>query len=327
MKLIFLLGIGILAVQQIWLNSLLAEDNSVLDSQIKIVINETNRVRQTPVFLGDISDITANDFLKETLEKIELGSSPKPGKIKLFYKKKIFSVIQGQTYLPDGISIVSPEKIYVKRLSQTISKQDIRQVIDHRLSLVFKDREYQIKSLTVRGLEPYPQGETQILPDSNDMVKNNGKLSFSLNVIIDGVKEDRLNISGKVAVYENILHAGKDLARGGIISREDVYLEKKNIFELGDHFVKSVEAIDGKVLKSGVRKGDCIRTVLLEDIPLIHKGDIVKLVAKNEDLLIVTSAISREDGFQNGLIRVENLNSGRLVRGIVKGRAKVEVVN
>ena len=59
---------------------------------------------------------------------------------------------------------------------------------------------------------------------------------------------------------------------------------------------------------------------------MVQKGDIVTLVARNENMLIVTSAISKEDGFKNELIKVENLNSGKLVRGIVKEKYKVEVV-
>ena len=65
---------------------------------------------------------------------------------------------------------------------------------------------------------------------------------------------------------------------------------------------------------------------MLAESPLIKKGDIIRLIVKNDNLLIVTSGLSKENGFENQLIKVENLSSGKLVRGIVKEKSKVEVV-
>ena len=315
-----------MVVQQVGLNDLFAKDNPKLDNSITIVINETSLVKQAHVYLGDISNIIANGFLKEALEKIDFGSSPKPGKIKSFDKKKITSIICGQRYLPDSITIISPQQIFVKRLSQTISKQDVRQFVDTQLALFFMNKEYELKTLNVRGLEPYPQGNTTLVLDSNDIVNKKGKLSFFIDIIIDGTKEDRLSISGLVARYENVFYTKRSFKKGETISIDDIILKKKNIFELSENFIKVFHEIDGKILKSGIRKGEYLKTSLLTEPPMVQKGDIVTLVARNENLLIVTSAISKEDGFKNELIKVENINSGKLVRGIVKEKSKVEVV-
>jgi len=307
-------------------DTLFADNGQTSKGNIEINIKEISLVKNSKIVLGDISDINANGFLKEALEKIELGSSPKPGKIKSYDRKKIVFIIQGQRYLPENIVITSPQQIYVKRLSQTISKQKVRQFVAQQLSRLFENRECQLKTLNVRGLELYPQGNTRFRLDSNKIVNNSGKLSCYIDIIVDEIKEDRLVVSGIVAVYENVLYARNSLKRGETVSRENVYQEKKNIYELSDNFIKTFDEIDGKILKSGVRKGDYLKTNLLAEPPLIKKGDIITLVARNENLLIVTSAISKEDGFENELIKVENLNSGKLVRGIVKGKSKVEVI-
>jgi flagella basal body P-ring formation protein FlgA len=325
-KSILIFMVGIMIVQQAWLNGLFADDNQVLESRIKIIVKETNLVKKPHVFFKDIADIQANGFLKEALEKLEVCSSPEPGKIKSFDKIKLRSVIQGQRYLPDNIMIISPKRIYVKRLSQAVSNQEIRQFIDQFLSRVFKNKEYQLTAFSVRGVEPYPQGEIRFRSDPNNKVDKKGRLSFFLDVIIDGKKVDRVSVSGRVAVYANVLHTRRSYAKGDTISKENVYRKKENIFTLRDNFIQAFKEIDGKILKSSIRKGDYLRPCIFSDPPLIQKGDIITLIAKKENLLIVTSAISKEDGVKNELIKVENLNSGKLVRGIVKGKSKVEVV-
>ncbi|MBU1340928.1 MAG: flagellar basal body P-ring formation chaperone FlgA [Proteobacteria bacterium] len=325
-RLVLLFLVALLSVQQGWMSCLMADDGQRPNGDIKIIIKETNLVKKSDVLLGDISEIQANGFLKEALENIVLGSSPKPDKVKSFDRKKIVSIIQSQRYLPDNMTITSPQRIYVKRLCQTILKQDVKKFVDTRLSQVFKQKEYQLASFNVRGLEPYPQGKTLFRMESNDMIDKKGKLSLFLDVIIDGLKEDRLSVTGEVKVYENVLHAKRSFAKGETLGKADVFLEKNNIFDLGDNFIKTFEEIDKKILTSSVRKGECLKTSLLAEPPLIHKGDIVTLVAKNDNLMIVTSGISIEDGFENGVIKVENLTSGKLVRGIVKTKSKVEVV-
>lgn len=322
-KSLILLIAGIIFVQYIGVTCLFA--NPMPEAGIKIIINETNLVKEGRIFLKDISKIQANGFLKEALEKIELGVSPKPDKIKSFKKNKILSIIKGQRYLPDNIMVTSPERIYVKRMSQTISRQDIRQVVEQKLSKLFQNRDYQLKTFSVKGLEIYPKGDIKFFLVINEMIRKKGKLSFFLDVIIDGKKEDRLSGSGVVAVYENVFHASESHRKGESLSKKNIHLEKKNIFELSDNVIKAFKEIDQKILKSNVKKGDVLKNRFFVDPPLVRKGEIVTLVARNENLLIVTSAISREDGFENGLIKVENISSGKLIRCIVKGKSKVEV--
>ncbi len=330
MKFSVLFIFGIVLISLVFTTSIFADDNQEQElenkDRIKITISETNFVKASYVFLKDIADIHASQFLKETLDNIEVGRSPKPGQVKIFDKNRLLSLIEHQRYLPENIILISPPQIYVKRLSQEISKKEIRQFVELKLAKIFKGKEYKLKTLHVRGLEQYPEGTVKLQFDSNEMINNSGKLKFSINVIIDGNQEDRLNISGQVAVYENIFFAQNDFARGDIISQSFVNQEKKDIYSLRGSYVTSFDELDGKTVKSTIRKGDYLKHNMLAESPLIKKGDIVRLIVKNDSLLIVTSGLSKENGFANELIKVENIASGKLVRGIVKEKSKVEVV-
>ncbi|MBU1196498.1 MAG: flagellar basal body P-ring formation chaperone FlgA [Proteobacteria bacterium] len=305
--------------------ALYAQEGPSSAAQIKITVKETSQVNQDDIYLGDIADIHASDFLKEALSKIDVDTSPKPDKIKLLDNKKILSAIHTQQYLPENIKIVIPEHVYVKRMSQEITKQDIRTFLEQHLSTAYKGREFNLASLSVRGLELYPQGDVDFVLSSNDIVSQNGRLAVFLDVNINRKKQDRVSVTGQVDVFEKVLCVNRSFPKGKQLSREDVYLKKLNIFNLSGDYIKQFDRIENKILKTGVKKDEYLRSDLIEQQPLIQKGDIVTLVSKNENLLIVTSGVSKEDGFENELIRVENLNSGRLVQGIVRGKTKVEV--
>ena len=330
MKFSVLFIFGIVLASFVFTTSIFADNNQeqelINKNRVKITISETNFVKKPYVFLKDIAAIHANQFLKETLDNIEVGRSPKPGQVKVFDKNKILSLVEHQLYLSENIIFTSPSQIYVKRLSQEISKKEIRQFVELELAKIFKGKDYKLKKLHIRGLEQYPEGKIKLQFDSNEMINNSGKLKFYINVIIDGNQEDRLNISGQIVVYENIFFAQNEFARGDLISQDFVYQERKDIYSLRGGFVTSFDDLDGKTVKSTVRKGDYFKHNILAESPLIKKGDIVRLIFKNDNLLIVTSGLSKENGFENELIKVENLGSGRLVRGIVKEKSKVEVV-
>ncbi len=256
--------LGVLLVHQGLLPDLRADDGLKDENRIEVFIKDTNIVGSSHIFLGDIADITADGFLKETLEKIDLGASPKPDKIKSLDKRKILTAIHSDRSLPKDILITCPDRIYVKRSSRETSVEDIRKFVEQRLSDVFKKKEYKLITFNVKGLEPYPPGDTQFFSNTEDMVDKNGKLSLFVDIVVDGKKTDRVSATGLV-----------DLPASP---------------------------------------------------PLIQKGDIVSLYARNNTLLIVTKGVCREDGFENDVIRVENMNSGKIIRGIIKEKSKVEVI-
>lgn len=309
-----------------FLTNLMADGGQKEENRIKITIRETNSVNGSHVFLGEIADIRAEGFLKETLGKIDLGMSPKPDKIKSIDKKKIVSAIQGERYLPKDIVITCPDRIYVKRLSREASPQDLRKYVEKRFSEIFKNKEYQLITFNVKGIRPYPDKDITFFSDSMDLVDKKGKFSFFVDIVVDGKKIDKVRVSGLVARYETVLFAKSSHEKGETLSRESIYGQKKNIFELDDDFIRSFEAIEGKTLVSGIRQGECITASLVAFPPLIRKGDIVSLIARNDSLMIVTTGICREGGSKNDVIKVENMNSGKIIRGIVKEKSKVEVI-
>ncbi len=293
--------------------------------EVTIVVEETNLVSGPEIFLGNIALIHANPFLKEVLQKIELGKAPRPGQIKHLNKRRLVSLIQSQKGVPKDAMIDVPQNIYVKRASQQIKQQKIREQVNVFLADLFKGKEYELEWMKVRTLGLYPEGELNLSLSSKSNVNQKGTLSVFMDILIDGNREDSIRVSGKVALYENILCAAENLDRGDAVLEKDVYFVRKKLFGL-QGVVRDIQEIDGKILKTSVQKGNYIKASWLEEIPLIHKGDLVTLVARRNNLLIVTSGISREDGYSDKLIRVENIGSGKIVRGVVREKTTVEVI-
>jgi flagella basal body P-ring formation protein FlgA len=75
-----------------------------------------------------------------------------------------------------------------------------------------------------------------------------------------------------------------------------------------------------------IDKGECITQKEFKQAPTIEKGAVIKLTAKKNRLSIITLGISKEDGYPGQPVTVQNLTSGKLVRGLVTSDGTVEVV-
>ena len=297
------------------------------DTNIQIQVKKNAVVYDEVIYLGEIADIRADGFLLQALEKIALGRSPRPGDLDNIDRQRITALIQSQPYLAPGkVQLACPDQVFVKRAGQTLGRQRIQQTVDQMLAARFPDRQYTVSGLKIRGLKTYPSGEIRLVPDAGNLVNRNGRLSLYLDVWINNEKQGRLAVSGIMQVLSSVVCANKNLRQGEKIARSDVKVIHKNMFDLDRDAAVRPEEIEGMLVRSDISKGQVVTMRMVEKAPVIRKGDIVSLVAKKGGLVIVTSGISKEDGFLNAAISVENITSGQQVKARVKNRSQVEVI-
>ncbi len=292
----------------------------------KIIVHEFSEVHGAQIRLGEIADIEAIAFIRDVLENISFGRSPQPGKIKTLARNKIESRIRTGQDLPGKIQLVSPDKVYVKQAHQKISEQQIRDRVVQWLDDYFLGREYEIKALRIQTDDVYPAGRLEFNLLAPLKVDRQGKLNFPLAVMVDHRKVDTLRIRGQVAGYEMVPCTKKNMKMGSALRASDLVLVKKDMFTLSPSVVRDMASFEDCRLKRGVKKGSPIQAGWLAPLPLIRKGDVVSLVVRSNALKIETSGIALEDGFKGQPLKVENRLSGKLVRGIAKTAATVEVV-
>ena len=95
--------------------------------------------------------------------------------------------------------------------------------------------------------------------------------------------------------------------------------------QVKSNYITKKEDIIGKVTKRRILPGKAIKENDLELIPLIKKGGTVTIRYVNKNLSIETSGISTENGFAGKMIKVKNIDSNRLLHGVVVAEGVVEV--
>nr|WP_319576186.1 flagellar basal body P-ring formation chaperone FlgA [uncultured Desulfobacter sp.] len=294
--------------------------------KILIEVAQTAEVTSPVIYLGEIARITAPDFFKDELTRIELGKSPRAGRMKQLSGARVTATVNAMGLNDNDITIQVPKRIFVKRTSQELAPSYVEKALGEFLSGFLTKENFKLKAFRVKGLEPYPQGDLSLVFDKRYTPSDNGRLSVHAEVWVDGVKEDRLTVTGRLSQIKPVVVAATRLERGQTITPADVTLRDMDVFGRHPDVITSVDQVSGMVITRTIDKGECVTPDEFKRAPAIEKGAVIKLVAQKNRLSIITLGISKEDGYPGQPVTVQNLTSGKLVRGLVTADGTVEVV-
>lgn len=116
--------------------------------------------------------------------------------------------------------------------------------------------------------------------------------------------------------------ASTSIARGEIISKNAIQVEYRPKQYIRANYYEIIDPLIGSRSKRTISEGMPITSA---QICMVCKGDKVTISANQSNLSIKTSGLALEDGNLGELIRVENVNSGKVLRVRVSGVESVEV--
>ncbi|MCK9294727.1 MAG: flagellar basal body P-ring formation chaperone FlgA [Desulfobulbaceae bacterium] len=196
-----------------------------------------------------------------------------------------------------------------------------------------------IKENIPRHIEEFRVSDFSSQPDSLKVPE--GKLSYHLTNQILCASPGKKFISvvlavddkecGKVKMYANlhfwgtVLLASHSLSRRSILSPGDIETDFRDISMLGDNLISNPDQAIGKQLYKSLRAGDLVFAHLLKNPPLVKRGDLVTIIAKNGGLQVSAPGEAKNAGGIGEIVRVKNLMSRRVLQARVVDEGVVEV--
>lgn len=141
-----------------------------------------------------------------------------------------------------------------------------------------------------------------------------------------GPKPWKVYVPVEIVVMESVLIARKTLPKGHLPTESDVRIEQRDISRMNGGYLSDVAELDGQRLKHQVIGGRAMTPSMLKAEIVIHRGQSVTLIVRNDQMSISMAGKALADRARNQRIRVENLGSGRIVEGIVRSAEVVEVL-
>lgn len=295
--------------------------------RIGVTIMKNVSVSSENIRLGDIAEIDAPEDMLGKLSNVEFGPSPKAGKSRNIRLSSLKEAIEGALPSSQDISIDGPSVIIVKRASQAVSEEMLKEFFMKRVKEISVGKDAEISEFRVRGKNLFPEGDVEIKSSDDSRGVRMGNVSFPVDVFINGSREGRLTLSGHASKKIRVLCAVRDMPKGSIISKEDMVMVEKDA-ERGvrSGVISDASLLTGKKLDSPVKMGEPFHEKKLSTPAVLKKGDKVRLVAKSGLLSVETSGEAVSDAFPGEQVKIRNSDTGKLVNARVVDATTVEAV-
>lgn len=147
-----------------------------------------------------------------------------------------------------------------------------------------------------------------------------------VGVRCNGANPWKVYVPVDVIVTETVLIARRTLPSGHVFTADDVTTEQRDVSRLVSGYLSRPGNLLGKTLKHSLMAGRIITPSMLKTHIMIHRGQTVTIVVRNDSINIRMMGKALTDGAENQRIRVENTDSKRVIEGIVRSPEQVEVL-
>ena len=89
---------------------------------------------------------------------------------------------------------------------------------------------------------------------------------------------------------------------------------------------QDLENFLGKKLQRSLRAGTPILLSMVESLPVVQRGERVKIVINSGPLHLTATGLAHSDGALDQVIRVQNINSNKIIYCRVAAPGLVEVI-
>jgi flagellar basal body P-ring formation protein FlgA len=134
-----------------------------------------------------------------------------------------------------------------------------------------------------------------------------------------------LNVPVEIRRTHDVLVLKRALGRGQSIEAADVAVQKRELPGLASPFVASISDLSGRLTRRAVPAGAALPADALSAALLIHRGQSVTLAAASNGLEVRAPGLALADAPAHGRVRVQNLNSLKIVEGVADTDGVVRV--
>ncbi len=285
-------------------------------------------VHQETVYLGDIAEIKGSPpFWVEKIGQLKIKASPAPGEILLLSREEIARKVRQINLSSLMTPFQIPDQIEVIREGRIVGEEEVSTLLETHLQRLMLDQNQTVKVKKILG------GENIIVPlgllswevKVPEAAVRGGDIGATIIARVEGREVRKFRIQAKLEIYATVAVAKAFLKRHQEIGEKDVQWVRKNIASLPSDIVTELKDVRGKRMTLALNSQETLRASMLENPPVVKKGDRVILVVENDLFKIITYGEAKEGGRKGDRIKLVNLSSKKEVCGRVLNFSTVQV--
>jgi flagella basal body P-ring formation protein FlgA len=282
---------------------------------IRIVGRGEVVVTEPVVRLSDVAQIESarvqDDEAVVQLRKIVIAQSPKAGQSAALQGMDILSRLRDEGVKLDSIRYTLPREVSVTRAFREITADELERAL---LSFVSRsDKQLEVKKLVI-------DNPVRVPPDASGVevvglrATNPGHIGVDYRALSES-DDTRFQLKALVDEWRLVPVATRPVARGSVVSAQDIELTRMNASIAGRDAVDNVSDVVGRVASKQIGQGEVFRASALSIPPVVSAGSRVTLVFRQGRLEATATGTALESGQLGQEIRVRNDSSKKIIPG------------
>ncbi|MCR9212464.1 MAG: flagellar basal body P-ring formation chaperone FlgA [Proteobacteria bacterium] len=277
-------------------------------------------VESDQITVGDIFDGAG-----DAADKV-IAPAPAPGKSILFKAVSVAKVVRnlGLSWRP----ATPVRRIKVERLGQTVPftniSEEIRVALEYEMSVDLFEMELATQQPNIKvGMDQDPS----VSVENIYINRKSGQFTAELLAPAADPNGHRFKISGRAHKQTLIPVLTRFIPAGREISEKDIDHKAVRISKTNRHTITDANLVIGKSPRRSIRPGTAIAMNNLGDPVTVEKGKLVSVVLRSGGLFLSVSGRTLEPGGTGQVIRVENINSRKVIQATVINSREVQITS
>lgn len=300
----------------------------VMANGVRVQVHMQSEVQGNRFTLGEIASIEdAAPELAQRLANLPVGRSPRPGGSLRVHHSSIASQLTRELG-PAGFNLEVPAGAAVSRASRYFSGEEIGELVRAH-ALKGKEGEGTSLEIETRIRDAHlPVGDIrwEIRAQGRQMARG-GSRAYRVVAYVNGRSQWNALVRTRTEVVRKVVVAVRPIARGANITAEDIRVEQRRVDgRLPGSTLGDVESVVGKPALRPIARNELINASMVREPLSVREGGRVTLLYQGPGVQFTAVGVALVNGRVGKFIPVRNLQSGKIVYGVVK-EEEVVLVN
>lgn len=266
--------------------------------------------------LGDLAYLSGDDPARlAVLQSISMGETPPPGQTRYLTGDVLLARLSAAGIRPWTEGWPMPGKILVTTLSQVVAKDIIDQKVSAMLTgkLAYPKEDITIKARGSRDDVQIPLGSYEIITKLPQGIRFSNPTQVIAEIWVDNRLVKSIYLVYDVQVLVNAYVIKNTVAAHQFLTDADIAIEKKPLVRLPVRAVKDEAMFKSYWTRRTLSPGTVLAEDMLDIPPAVKRNSQVTILVDTNGIVITTYGFALQDGRPGDVIRVQNLETKRII--------------
>ena len=201
--------------------------------------------------------------------------------------------------------------------SQVLTVEEIEKgAIDKLASVLPWDRESLEINVYYEGEDILlPPGKKELVYKTRGSNQKAGRIPLILQIKVNGNFKKSVRLNSRVLVSQEVVKTIRAVRKGEMISNDNIQLETIKTERPWKNAIQSIDHALGYAAGRNLPIGKILTPKFLKKPALANRGEKILILAEKGGMKITVPGILKEDGYEDGMVQVLNIESKKLIYG------------